>query len=97
MNYSIKGDLSSKEIGGELFIYNRKNSTMYSFNGTGVFIWNMIKQNMAIDEIGHRLCEEYDVLPAIAAKDVSDFINDIKDNGLVSFLKEKENGDRIHT
>ena len=44
MNYSIKGDLSSKEIGGELFIYNRKNSTIYSFNGTGVFIWGMINK-----------------------------------------------------
>ena len=61
MNYSIKGDISSKEIGGELFIYNRKNSTICSFNGTGVFIWDLLNKGMAFDEISRRLCEEYDV------------------------------------
>lgn len=88
MNYSIKGDLSSKELGGELFIYNRKNSTIYSFNGTGVFIWTMLKKGLALEEISRRMCEEYEVLPAEADKDVSDFVNGLENNGLILFHRE---------
>jgi hypothetical protein len=88
MTYSIKGDLSSKEIGGELFIYNRINSTICSFNGTGVFIWNLLNKKTPFEEIGRRLCEEYDVLPKEAAQDVSDFVKNLGENGLIAFLPE---------
>ncbi|MGB7569411.1 MAG: PqqD family protein [Chitinivibrionales bacterium] len=88
MNYSIKGDLSSKEVGGELFIYNRKDSTISSFNGTGAFIWGLLNKGFSFDKISRRLCEEYDVLPAKAAEDVSDFIKNLGDNGLITFLPE---------
>jgi hypothetical protein len=88
MKYSIKGDLSTKEIGGELFIYNRKNSTIYSFNGTGVFIWSLVSKLLPFDEISRRLCEEYDVAPAEAEADVSDFVKNLGDNGLITFLQD---------
>jgi len=88
MNYSIKGDFSSKEIGGELFIYNRKHSTISSFNATGAFIWGLLNKGLAIDEICRRLCEDYDVLPAEAAKDVSDFVKYLGENGIITFLPE---------
>jgi len=88
MSYSINSDLSFKDIGGELFIYNRKNSTIYSFNGTGVFIWNGLRENVPVDHIACRLCEEYDVTAAEAQTDVSEFVKKISDNGLVSFAME---------
>jgi hypothetical protein len=88
MNYSIKSDLSTRELGGELFIYCRKNSTIYSFNGTGVFIWNLLKNDVAIDEISSRLCKEYDVSPDEALEDVSNFLRNIENNGLIAFKKE---------
>jgi hypothetical protein len=88
MNYSIKGDLSSKELGGELFIYNRKNSTIYSFNGTGVFIWTMLNKSVAFDEISRRMSEEYDVLPATAAEDVAAFVKELGEKNLITFHKE---------
>jgi hypothetical protein len=88
MNYSIKGDFSSKKLGGELFIYIRKKSTICSFNGTGVFIWTMLNKGMAFDEISRCLSEEYDVLPEKAAEDVSDFVNDLDNNGLITINRE---------
>lgn len=88
MNYSIKSDLSSKEIGGELFIYNRKNSTMYSFNGTGAFIWKLLNRNICLDEISRSLCKEFDVLPAEAETDISDFVKNLSDNGLITLHPE---------
>lgn len=86
MNYSINGNLSSKEIGGELFIYNRKNSTIYSFNGTGVFIWNMVNKLLPFDEISSRLSAEYDVSTAEAKADIAEFVKNLRDNGLITFL-----------
>jgi hypothetical protein len=88
MTYSITADLSSKEIGGELFIYNRKNSTIYSFNGTGVFIWNFLVKRLDPDEISRLLCQEYDVSEAEAAKDVSDFVQNLLQNSLIRVDKE---------
>lgn len=88
MKYSIKDGLSSKELGGELFIYNRKNTTIYSFNGTGVFIWTMLTKGLAFDEISHRLCEEYDVATAEASEDVSNFVKALDSNGLITFHGE---------
>jgi hypothetical protein len=84
MKYAINGDLSSKEIAGELFIYNRKNSTIYTFNGTGVRIWALLKEGVAFDELSWRLCEEYDVSPAEADADVSAFVKNLRDNGLIT-------------
>jgi hypothetical protein len=88
MKYVINRDLSTKEIGGELFIYNRKNSTIYSFNGTGVFIWNQVSKLLPFDEIGRRLCMEYEVLPAEAEADVSEFVKNLRENGLITVTPE---------
>jgi hypothetical protein len=88
MNYSVKGDLSSKEIGGELYLYNRKDSTISTFNGTGAFIWKSLNNGLAFDEISRRLCEEYDVLPVEAAADVSDFVKNLGDNGFITLLPD---------
>jgi hypothetical protein len=84
MNYAINADLSFKEIGSELFIYNRKNSTIYSFNGTGVFIWSLLIKGLSIDEIGRCLCREYEVAQDKAGNDVSDFVKNLEKNGLIT-------------
>ena len=63
MNYSVKGDLSSKEIGGELYIYNRIDSTISTFNGTGAFIWKSLNNGLAFDEISRRLEQRLEQKP----------------------------------
>jgi len=88
MKCTLKNELSSKEIGGELFVYNRINSTISSFNGTGAYIWNLLKKNIPLDEISRLLCEEFDVSLVNSSEDVADFIKTLCDNGFVSIKPE---------
>ncbi len=88
MTYEITSDLSIKEIAEELFVYNRKNSTIYSFNGSGVFIWKLVAQHLPFDEISKRLCGEFDVTVSEAEADVADFVKNLLENGLITLLQK---------
>lgn len=88
MNYSINSEISSKEIGGELFIYNRRNSTISSFNGAGALIWNLMSSGLPLEEICSQLTKEYDVSPTQAFADIYLFVNSLSTNNLVTIQKE---------
>lgn len=88
MNYLITREISSKEIGGELFIYNRKNSTISSFNGTGAYIWNLMSKGLPLEEICSQLIKEYDASPTQASADLSTFVDSLRTNSLITIQEE---------
>jgi Coenzyme PQQ synthesis protein D (PqqD) len=88
MNYLINGEISSKEIGGELFIYNRRNSTISSFNGTGAFIWSLMSRGLPLEEICAQLIKEYDASSTQAFADVFSFVDSLRTNSLITIQEE---------
>ena len=58
-------------------------ASIYSFNGTGSLIWKLLESPQTIAELAAAVSREYDVEPAEAERDVTDFVNEMKAVGLV--------------
>ena len=61
----------------------------YSLNETGSFMWQQIEKGngaLTVPKLVEGLCEQFDVEPEQARKDVNDFLDDLSREGLV-FLK----------
>jgi hypothetical protein len=75
MKYQIVADLAIKKIEATLFILDRKNSILHSFNETGTFLWELLQSNLPAQELGLRLADEFDVGLEQAQRDVDEFLN----------------------
>jgi hypothetical protein len=58
-------------------------ASIYSFNGTGSLIWQLLDSPHDLAELIHAVEREYDVEPEQAQKDVAQFLNDMLSVGLV--------------
>lgn len=58
-------------------------ASIYSFNGTGSLIWKLLESPMTVEELATAVAQEYEVEPAQAVQDVTDFVSEMKAVGLV--------------
>ena len=58
-------------------------SAMITVNETGAFLWKMLEKGAEIDELVTSLTGEFDVSEEIAKEDITDFINVLKDKGIL--------------
>lgn len=52
---------------------------MLTLNDTGVFLWNLLKQDTTKEELLKKMLEEYDVSESIASADIDGFISKLRD------------------
>lgn len=50
-----------------------------SLNGTGGFVWRLLAQGMARDELAARVSEEYNISLGEADADLTDFLDNIRE------------------
>lgn len=58
-------------------------ATIYSFNGTGTLVWRLLESPRTVTELAAAVAQEYEVEPAQAERDVTDFVSEMKAVGLV--------------
>ncbi|HET6175532.1 MAG TPA: PqqD family protein [Candidatus Sulfotelmatobacter sp.] len=58
-------------------------ASIYSFNGTGSLIWKLLESPKSLAELATAVAQEYDVEPALAERDVTAFVSEMKSVGLV--------------
>ena len=58
-------------------------ASIYSFNGTGTLIWQLLESPKSVAELAESVAQEYNVDPAQAKRDVLSFVNEMKAVGLV--------------
>jgi hypothetical protein len=58
-------------------------ATIYSFNGTGSLIWELLELPRTVSEMAVAVAREYNIDQARAERDVTDFVNEMKAVGLV--------------
>jgi hypothetical protein len=58
-------------------------ASIYSFNGTGSLIWRLLESPRTVAELVDAVEREYEVDPAQAERDVTEFIGEMKMVGLV--------------
>jgi len=57
-------------------------ASIYSFNGTGTLIWQLLESPKSVAQLADSVAQEYNVEPAQAERDVSNFVNEMKAMGL---------------
>src|SRR5580698_5448966 len=58
-------------------------ASIYSFNGTGSLIWKLLASPKTVAQIATAVAQAYDVEPAQAELDVTNFVSEMKSVGLV--------------
>jgi hypothetical protein len=58
-------------------------ASIYSFNGTGTLIWKLLESPRTVAELATAVAQEYEVEPARAERDVTEFVSEMKSAGLV--------------
>ena len=58
-------------------------ASIYSFNGTGSLIWKLLESPRTVTELATAVAQEYEVEPAQAERDVTEFVHEMKAVGLV--------------
>jgi hypothetical protein len=83
MNYRIRAELSIKKIDTTIFILDRANSVLHSFNETGVFLWELLQGGVPATELAGRLVGEFDVGIDEACCDVDGFLDTLEEKSLI--------------
>ncbi len=84
-----------REIAGD-YIIIPTGKTVLEFNGlitvneVGVSIWNMLQEDVTLDEIVKGILDEYDVEESVAKEDVEEFLNNLVDGGILEWDKDAE-------
>ena len=58
-------------------------ASIYSFNGTGSLIWKLLESPKTVSQLATAVAQAYEVEPAQAERDVTNFVNEVKSVGLV--------------
>ena len=58
-------------------------ASIYSFNGTGTLIWKLLESPRTVADLATAVAQEYEVDPAQAERDATNFVSEMKAVGLV--------------
>ena len=84
----ISKEFVLREIAGE-YIIIPIGSTVLEFNGmitvneVGVTLWNMLQEEVTMDELVQGVLAEYEVEEAVAKKDIQEFVDVLTKNGIL--------------
>ena len=69
---------------GEAVILLAEDSTLNTLNPVGTLIWEGADGKTPLATIVDRICAEFDVEPAAASRDVTGFIDKLRERGLLT-------------
>lgn len=78
----------SSDLGEEAVILNLKSGVYHGLNEVGASIWKLIQEPRTIEEIKHKLLEEYDVEPEQCESDVIELLENLLAAGLIVINNE---------
>ncbi len=83
IRYHVQADnLVTRQIAGETIIVPIAGgvgelNAIYTLNGLGTMIWEMLRTGIPESKILQRLCREYEVAPETAEKDLAEFLDSL--------------------
>ena len=85
----IEKDFVLREIAGD-YIIIPTGSTVLEFNGlvtvneVGVTLWNMLQEEVTMDELVQGILNEYDVEQEVARNDIQEFLDKLIEGGILA-------------
>ena len=62
--------------------------SIYVMNDVGTRIWELLEAPTAVERIADTLSREFEVSPESALDDVAEFLNALRERGLIDYLAE---------
>ena len=59
-------------------------SAMITLNETGAFLWNLLSDEISIEELADAMCGEYEISREEAISDVTEFVETLKNKKVLS-------------
>jgi hypothetical protein len=91
--YIKENDFVARDIAGETIIVPIKSkvgdlNSIFTLNEIGTIIWGLIDGRRSVSDIVNAVCERYEVKPEVAEKDTLQFLNTLKEAGLLRVSDE---------
>lgn len=79
----ISDSISVRKIESEIFIFDRKTSTIHSLNRVASYIWDLLTENNDANEITEKVYNQFEIDRKTAEKDISNFINELTEKRIL--------------
>ncbi len=76
--------LVASEVDGEMVVLNVESGHFFHLNGVGSKVWEALEQPMTLPDLCRDMAERFDVDAATCRADVTEFVELMVRNGLVS-------------
>jgi len=76
-------DQLSADLGEEAAILNMASGVYFGLEPVGAWIWKKVQQPVPVSAVAHAMLEEFDVELERCQADLSNFLTDLRDNGLL--------------
>lgn len=81
--FIINPEISVKKIADEIFMYNRQQSLIHSFNETGALILESIQEQKNIEQICQKVVSQYEIDPHEAQEDILQFLEALLQQNII--------------
>ncbi|MBP3817736.1 MAG: lasso peptide biosynthesis PqqD family chaperone [Butyrivibrio sp.] len=79
----LKKKLNVTDLSGEKVMIDFDSGKYFMIKGTGNDIWDIIQEEVTVDEIIKKLLSEYDVSEEVCEKSVMDFLEKLRENDFI--------------
>ncbi len=79
----VSDSVSVRKIEDEVFIFDRKSSTIHTLNKVGSYIWELLTENVPAEKITGKICSRFDIDEKTAERDKVEFIKELKEKKLL--------------
>jgi hypothetical protein len=77
-------------IDDETVVMSSEGDTLYTFEGSARFIWNLIDGKLPFDKLLARVIDEYEVEPSIALSDLEAFLAELQKIALIKIKEPRQ-------
>lgn len=83
MIYSRHPDVAWREVVDETLIVDPRNGRIYPLNPVASYVWKRLDGTRDLDSIQKGILEEFEISEEEAARDLQEFVEQVKQAGLV--------------
>ena len=83
-SYTVSEDVTWRDVDEEMIVLHLPTGKYYTFNNTGHLAWQQLAEGKKTSEIKTLIMEKYEVDEETAARDLTIFINGMKEHNLIS-------------
>ena len=78
-----KPDMVAANIDGDVVMMDVDQGQYYGISGVGSRVWELLEESISIVGITEVICREYETDPATCRNDITKFINELIEIGLI--------------